>query len=233
MARLSITLSRDDVSEAKKTAKAIVDDVFHFITKHTTDTIERTVLRYFGVDGVDAGEAPLPNVVVDHLKKKGVLDTGSAYWISNACVATGKDPQTVAEAVGANALDLTAIPSQPLETVYRFAQEKAVEALDRVESVRKTRDELLVQLRDNPKPYKYVIVATGNIYEDVSQAKAASEQGADVSQSFDPPPKAYWTTFRMVLRPKALAARTRRKKTFGSCVKRSMKSPPSRNAIFG
>ncbi|HQG98404.1 MAG TPA: lysine 5,6-aminomutase subunit alpha, partial [Thermotogota bacterium] len=180
MARLSITLSRDDVSEAKKTAKAIVDDVFHFITKHTTDTIERTVLRYFGVDGVDAGEAPLPNVVVDHLKKKGVLDTGSAYWISNACVATGKDPQTVAEAVGANALDLTAIPSQPLETVYRFAQEKAVEALDRVESVRKTRDELLVQLRDNPKPYKYVIVATGNIYEDVSQAKAASEQGADV-----------------------------------------------------
>jgi len=180
MARLSITLSRDDVSEAEKTAKAIVDDVFHFITKHTTDTIERTVLRYFGVDGVDAGEAPLPNVVVDHLKKKGVLDTGSAYWISNACVATGKDPQTVAEAVGANALDLTAIPSQPLETVYRFAQEKAVEALDRVESVRKTRDELLVQLRDNPKPYKYVIVATGNIYEDVSQAKAASEQGADV-----------------------------------------------------
>ncbi|MDD8053806.1 MAG: lysine 5,6-aminomutase subunit alpha, partial [Thermotogota bacterium] len=105
MSRLSITLNRDDVAEAKKTAKTIVDDVFHFINKHTTDTIERTVLRYFGVDGVDAGEAPLPNVVMDHLKKKGVLDTGSAYWISNACVATGKDPQTIAEAVGTNAMD--------------------------------------------------------------------------------------------------------------------------------
>ena len=33
---------------------------------------------------------------------------------------------------------------------------------------------------EGPKPYLYVIVATGNIYEDVVQAQAAARQGADI-----------------------------------------------------
>jgi beta-lysine 5,6-aminomutase alpha subunit len=33
---------------------------------------------------------------------------------------------------------------------------------------------------EGPKPYIYVIVATGNIYEDVVQAEAAARQGADI-----------------------------------------------------
>lgn len=33
---------------------------------------------------------------------------------------------------------------------------------------------------EGPRPYIYVIVATGNIYEDAVQAVAAARQGADV-----------------------------------------------------
>lgn len=180
MGRLSIQLDKSLIQEAKETASKIVASVYSFIEKHTTDSIERTVMRFFGVDGVDMSGIPLPNVVVDHLKRKGVLDTGSAYWISNGCVALGKEAREIAEEVGKNNLDLTAIPSQPLEKVYAFAEKKTQQALDKVVSVRTQRDEMLDRLGDHPKPLKYVIVATGNIYEDVSQARAAASQGADI-----------------------------------------------------
>ncbi|MGL5621380.1 lysine 5,6-aminomutase subunit alpha TIM-barrel domain-containing protein, partial [Cetobacterium sp.] len=41
-------------------------------------------------------------------------------------------------------------------------------------------DEYLNRIGEGPKPYLYVIVATGNIYEDVIQAQAAARQGADI-----------------------------------------------------
>ncbi len=39
---------------------------------------------------------------------------------------------------------------------------------------------MLTEIGEGPKPYLYVIVATGNIYEDVLQAQAAGRQGADI-----------------------------------------------------
>ena len=42
------------------------------------------------------------------------------------------------------------------------------------------RNEMLERLGEGRKPYLYVIVATGNIYEDVIQAQAAARQGADI-----------------------------------------------------
>ncbi|HEY7414294.1 MAG TPA: lysine 5,6-aminomutase subunit alpha, partial [Ktedonobacteraceae bacterium] len=52
-----------------------------------------------------------------------------------------------------------------------------------IESIRQRRaqrDELLAKLGDPPMPWLYVIVATGNIYEDIIQAQAAARQGAHV-----------------------------------------------------
>ena len=54
---------------------------------------------------------PLPNVVVEHLMDKGALPQGAAFWIGNAMVETGKDPQAIAEDVAAGKLDLTALPT--------------------------------------------------------------------------------------------------------------------------
>jgi beta-lysine 5,6-aminomutase alpha subunit len=39
---------------------------------------------------------------------------------------------------------------------------------------------MIERLGEGPQPYLYVIVATGNIYEDVIQAQAAARQGADI-----------------------------------------------------
>ena len=42
------------------------------------------------------------------------------------------------------------------------------------------KENYLNTIGEGPKPYLYVIVATGNIYEDVVQAQAAARQGADI-----------------------------------------------------
>jgi beta-lysine 5,6-aminomutase alpha subunit len=42
------------------------------------------------------------------------------------------------------------------------------------------RDALKAELGTGPRPLKYVIVATGNIHDDVEQARAAAQAGADV-----------------------------------------------------
>jgi beta-lysine 5,6-aminomutase alpha subunit len=44
----------------------------------------------------------------------------------------------------------------------------------------RARDALKAELGVGPRPHKYVIVATGNIHDDVEQARAAAESGADV-----------------------------------------------------
>ena len=52
--------------------------------------------------------------------------------------------------------------------------------MERIVSKRTNREEQIATLGEGPRPYLYVIVATGNIYEDVRQAEAAARQGADI-----------------------------------------------------
>ena len=52
--------------------------------------------------------------------------------------------------------------------------------MERIRARRARREKYLREIGEGPKPYLYVIVATGNIYEDVVQAEAAARQGADI-----------------------------------------------------
>lgn len=168
------------VSEARNSAKLIADDIQTFIEKHTTVTVERSVMRLLGVDGVDELDRPLPNVVMDQIKAGGGLAAGASYWIGNAMVATGKSPQEIAEAVATGELDLMTVAPQDMAKIQAAINEVAVKTVARIAQNRKDRENFLNTIGEGPKPYLYVIVATGNIYEDVLQAQAAARQGADI-----------------------------------------------------
>ena len=56
------------VEKARKSARNIAKDTQEFIDKHTTVSVERTVCRLLGIDGVDEFGVPLPNVVVENIK---------------------------------------------------------------------------------------------------------------------------------------------------------------------
>ena len=54
------------------------------------------------------------------------------------------------------------------------------ESLKKIKAQTAKRNEYIERLGEGSRPYLYVIVATGNIYEYVVQAKAAARQGADI-----------------------------------------------------
>lgn len=168
------------VEQARASAKLIAEDVQVFIDKHTTITVERTIVRLLGIDGVDEVDRPLPNVIVEAIKCGGGLSQGAAYWIGNAMIQTGKTPQEIAEAVSKKELDIMTLPMADAASIQAAIQPVAVATVERIKKNRSDRDGYLSRLGEGPKPYLYVIVATGNIYEDVLQAQAAARQGADV-----------------------------------------------------
>ena len=169
------------VEQARAHASRVADDTQRFIDGCTTVAVERTICRLLGIDGVDAADVPLPNVVVEHLMDKGALPQGAAFWIGNAMVETGKDPQAIAEDVANDKLDLTALPTHS-EAEIHAALDPIVEAsLAKIRARRKRREDFIATHGGEKQgPWIYLIVATGNIYEDVVQATAAARQGADV-----------------------------------------------------
>lgn len=175
-----LNLDQQLIQSSRNAAKNIAEDVQKLIDEHTTTSTERTITRLLGIDGIDEIERPLPNLVVDNIKEGGGLSRGAAYWIGNAVINTGLKPQEIAEKISIGEIDITRIPAgdegKIKETIFAMAKE----TVDKIKSVRDERDNLISTLGEGSKPYLYVIVATGNIHEDIVQAQAAARQGADV-----------------------------------------------------
>ena len=180
MRKSKLGLNFDQVDDAKRLAKNIAEQIQQFVDGYTTVTVERTLCRLMGIDGVDENEVPLPNRVVDSLLDKGVLNQGVLYYLGNAILETGKSPQEIAEAVSGGQLDITTLPIHPLTDIQKAVQPFIEACLTRIKGNVAKRNEYLSTIGEGPKPYLYIIVATGNIYEDVVQAQAGARQGADV-----------------------------------------------------
>jgi len=175
-----LNLNSAVVDKARQYAREIADDTQKFIEKHTSVTIERACARLLGIDGVDACGVPLPNVIVDNIRQNNGLGVGLSTYLGNAMIQTGKTPQQIAEAVSTGELDITRLPMADLFEVKDKIFEAASQTVAMIKNNREKREEYLGRFGDKKGPYLYVIVATGNIYEDIVQAKAAAAQGADV-----------------------------------------------------
>jgi beta-lysine 5,6-aminomutase alpha subunit len=175
-----LNLNQGLIDSARSAAKNIAENVQQFIDKNTTVTVERTVARLMGVDGVDEIDKPLPNVLVDNIKEGGGLSRGVAFWVGNAMVNTGLTPQEIALKVSAGEIDITKLPIADEKKIMDAVYETAKMMVERIKNNRAKREDYLNTIGEGQKPYLYVIVATGNIYEDVLQAQAAARQGADV-----------------------------------------------------
>jgi beta-lysine 5,6-aminomutase alpha subunit len=168
------------VLRCRQAAKRIADGIQGHIDENTTVSVERTILRLAGIDGIDSQEVPLPNVLVDQVLTADKLDRGILYWLANAVIATGKAPPEIAEAVGEGDLSLPEVPENEPEKILEVAENIAFEAVEKIKKVRETRKQIQEKQPVGIKPWLYVIVASGNIYEDVTQARAAARQGADI-----------------------------------------------------
>ncbi len=176
---MELRIDRESVARCRELAAAIVAPVEAFIGAHSTVSVERAVLRLLGVDGVTADEVPLPNAVVESLPA-AQRGSGVALAFGRALAETGLEPQGLAEAIAAGSYSLAQF-SQTHSGAARGALRPHVEsALARIAAQRDDRCGRLARLPQLPPPLLYVIVASGNIYEDRTAAIAAAEAGAQV-----------------------------------------------------
>jgi beta-lysine 5,6-aminomutase alpha subunit len=178
MSKLNLDFNK--VLYAKNLAKNIASDVQNFVENCTTVAVERTLSRLLGIDGVDENGVPLPNVLVDEIKNKSVLGEGIMFFIGNAIIETGLQPQEIAENVSHNKLKITELNVHPKIEIEKALLPFVEQSVEKICQNRRRRENYIKCLGEGNKPYLYVIVATGNIYEDVVQAQAAARQGADV-----------------------------------------------------
>ena len=174
-------ITDEQILRARALAQQITAPLFAHIEQHTTISVERTVLRWFGIDGVGSMGAPLVNLMADRLHEKGLLKQGAAYWYGRALRMGAQSPLDAVERLATAPLEalgpLPAAEEAALRDEVRGEARAAVAELEaRVARRRALRDEL----GSGKTPHKYVIVATGNIFDDVDQARAAAQAGADV-----------------------------------------------------
>ncbi len=176
----SLPIDQRVVDECRVLAGRIADGVQAFIDAHTTLSIERTVLRAYGVDGADGQGVPLVNTAVDRVQQAGGLGRGVATFLGRALARGAKSPQEAVEAIayGDQVDDGTGGPAEA-EVRAALAPHTAA-AIARIDGARDKRQTDRKRLGTGPTPWKYVIVATGNIYDDADQGRAAAQAGADI-----------------------------------------------------
>ncbi|OGR61875.1 MAG: D-lysine 5,6-aminomutase subunit alpha [Elusimicrobia bacterium GWB2_63_22] len=171
-------LSKPKIDQARKLAAGITSPVQAFIAAHTTVTIERATLRLLGADGANADGVPVPNLIASQCGEK--LAGGAASFYLNALVKLDKTPAELNKEIE-KGLNLCDIPFTDDKRIQKKADE-ILKGLDaRIAGNVAHRNAKLKAGKGKVKsPMIYVIVATGNIYEDVKQAQAAALQGADI-----------------------------------------------------
>ncbi len=175
-----LTLNWDLVKKAREIAKSIAADTQKFIDQHSTTSIERTICRLLGIDGTDDFDVPLPNIVVNHIIKKGQINKGAALYIGNAVLQTNLSPQNIAEKISKDRLDITNLQRGNLSEIKEILSSVIQKNLDIIKRNKLQREDLVAKYGEKTEPLIYIIVATGNIFEDIIQAEAAARQGADV-----------------------------------------------------
>jgi beta-lysine 5,6-aminomutase alpha subunit len=169
------------VARARELARRAGEPITRLAQTHTTSSIERAVLRLAGLDGADAEGMPWVNRLADAVAESAGLEHGVALPVWDA-LATGDhgDLRSLAEAAAAGRVKFR-VPDGSAATVARDGALRDVgSGIARIDEQRARRSAMIADLADPPKPWIYLIVATGDIYEDIPQAQAAAREGADI-----------------------------------------------------
>jgi beta-lysine 5,6-aminomutase alpha subunit len=171
------------VDECRQLAVQIAAPIDELARTHTTFSIERACLRLVGVDGVEGQgteAVPIPNRVADEIHAAAGLERGALVPFLSAVEVSGGDVQSVAERMARREVVPVWPQGSDLEAAISRGRREAVRAVETIAAASDKRAAAIARAGEADKPWLYLIVATGNIYEDIPQAQAAARNGADV-----------------------------------------------------
>jgi beta-lysine 5,6-aminomutase alpha subunit len=175
-----LKLDAATVRRARRLARQAGQPVVDLARGHTTVSVERATLRLAGVAGADPEGIPWVNRLVDAVVADVGLGHGVTLPVFDALQREGLSDLTLLAqkaAAGSVRFEMPHRRARP-EAAARRAIAAGLKRIDR----RRVERERLVKRHGDPKqrPWIYLIVATGDIYEDIPQAQAAARAGADV-----------------------------------------------------
>jgi beta-lysine 5,6-aminomutase alpha subunit len=169
------------VREVRALAQKAGEPITAMARTHTTVSVERAVLRLAGLNGADADGMPWVNRLTDAVKDSVGLEQGVALPVWDALHSTGRTSlKDLAEAAAAGRITFRLPAGEAARTARRAAARSVEKGFATIDGQRAQRSRMIAATADPPKPWIYLIVATGDIYEDIPQAQAAAREGADI-----------------------------------------------------
>jgi beta-lysine 5,6-aminomutase alpha subunit len=177
-----LELDPAQVRLARRLAERVGAPVVELARSHTTVSVERAVLRLAGVTGADHDGIPWVNRLIDAVMADVGLGHGVALPVFHALAGSGAADLTLLAQKAAAGSVRFELPVKAAATAARRRARSAVGAgIRRIDRRRVERERLVARYGDpKQRPWIYLIVATGDIYEDIPQAQAAARAGADV-----------------------------------------------------
>ncbi|MFL6079281.1 MAG: lysine 5,6-aminomutase subunit alpha [Ornithinibacter sp.] len=181
-ARRLLDLDPATVRRARTLARRAGKPVVDLARSHTTVSVERATLRLAGLSGADHENIPWVNHLVDAVRDGVGLEHGVTTPVWDAlCRGEAPDLLTLAQKSASGGVSFRLPEGRDATAARRAARTSVARGIREIDRQRATRDRLVRRYGDpKQKPWIYLIVATGDIYEDVPQAQAAAREGADV-----------------------------------------------------
>src|SRR5271166_1157938 len=169
------------VAQARELARLAGQPVTDQARTHTTVSVERAVLRLAGLDGADEDGMPWVNRLADAVRESTGLEHGVALPVWDAVRCGGyPDLRTLAVDATAGLVKFRLPAGHEAKAASDAAARSVRKGISLIDDRRAERDQMIAATSNPPMPWIYLIVATGDIYEDIPQAQAAAREGADV-----------------------------------------------------
>jgi beta-lysine 5,6-aminomutase alpha subunit len=177
-----LDLDKATVRRARTLARQIGRPIVETAKAHTTVSVERATLRLAGLSGADKEGTPWANALLDSVRADCGLESGVSLPVWHALVRGDADDLASLARKAASGKVRFEVPSGRDAARSAAAARKQVGAGIKQIDRRRVERERLIKKWGDPvrKPWIYLIVATGDIYEDIPQAQAAARAGADI-----------------------------------------------------
>ncbi len=177
-----LELDPTTVAKARGLAEKAGQPIVDMTRRHTTVAVERATLRLAGLSGADADGTPWVNRLMDCVRGDVGLEHGVALPVWDALLRGEADDLTaLAQKASAGSVRFRLPEGQDAAAATRASRGQVATGVQRIDVRRQERERMIADVGDAPsKPWIYLIVATGDIYEDIPQAQAAARAGADV-----------------------------------------------------
>ncbi|WP_025274520.1 lysine 5,6-aminomutase subunit alpha [Haloglycomyces albus] len=177
-----LPLNPELVERARQLAASAATPIVDMAHTHTTVSVERATLRLAGLEGADTEGIPWVNRLTDTVAEQVGLHDGVSETIFHQLRKNDYSELTeLAQAAAAGAVEFTPVSGTDRTHARNLAREQVEAGLHQVKGRKEERDTMVRDIGDPPqRPWVYLIVATGDIYEDIPQAQAAARAGADI-----------------------------------------------------